>query len=123
MQKFGNPSVNAHRPRESGPSGIILLGVGLVFVFDLIGSANGDEPSRMAAPTRIPPASDPIRDSVEELRRAVEQRDGPVGDIEAMAEAILEALDTPADIDALRRRAMDFHVDRIVERYCEVLGV
>jgi glycosyltransferase involved in cell wall biosynthesis len=47
----------------------------------------------------------------------------PVGDIEAMAEAILETLDTPADIDALRRRAMDFHVDRIVERYCEVLGV
>jgi glycosyltransferase involved in cell wall biosynthesis len=47
----------------------------------------------------------------------------PVGDLEAMAEAILEALDAPADVDALRRRAMDFHVDRIVERYCEVLGV
>ena len=47
----------------------------------------------------------------------------PVGDIEAMAKGILEALDTPADVEALRRRAMDFHVDRIVERYCEVLGV
>lgn len=47
----------------------------------------------------------------------------PVGDVEAMAQAILETLDTPADADALRRRAMDFHVDRIVERYCEVLGV
>jgi glycosyltransferase involved in cell wall biosynthesis len=47
----------------------------------------------------------------------------PVGALEAMAEAILEALDAPADVDALRRRAMDFHVDRIVERYCEVLGV
>jgi glycosyltransferase involved in cell wall biosynthesis len=47
----------------------------------------------------------------------------PVGDIEAMAKAMLEALDTPPDADALRRRAMDFHVDRIVERYCEVMGV
>jgi glycosyltransferase involved in cell wall biosynthesis len=47
----------------------------------------------------------------------------PVGDREAMARAILEALDTRADGDALRRRALDFHVDRIVERYCEVLGV
>jgi glycosyltransferase involved in cell wall biosynthesis len=47
----------------------------------------------------------------------------PVGDLEAMAQAILDALDTPADADALRRRALDFHVDRIVERYCEVLGV
>ena len=47
----------------------------------------------------------------------------PVGEIEAMAQAILEALEAPADVAALRRRAMDFHVDRIVERYCEVLGV
>jgi glycosyltransferase involved in cell wall biosynthesis len=47
----------------------------------------------------------------------------PVGDTQAMAQAIVEALDAPADVDALRRRAMDFHVDRIVERYCEVLGV
>ena len=47
----------------------------------------------------------------------------PVGDIEAIAQAILDTLDSPADAEALRRRAMDFHVDRIVERYCEVLGV
>ena len=47
----------------------------------------------------------------------------PVGDIGAMAQAILEALEAPVDAAALCGRAMDFHVDRIVERYCEVLGV
>lgn len=47
----------------------------------------------------------------------------PVGDVAAMARAMLETLDSPANPEQLRQRAMDFHVDRIVERYREVLGV
>ncbi|MEM2568314.1 MAG: glycosyltransferase, partial [Candidatus Bathyarchaeia archaeon] len=34
----------------------------------------------------------------------------PVGDVEAMAKAILETLDNPPDRKALQQRAMDFHI-------------
>jgi glycosyltransferase involved in cell wall biosynthesis len=47
----------------------------------------------------------------------------PVGDDEALAGAIIEALDAPADRDALRARARDFDADRAVDRYLgELLG-
>lgn len=48
----------------------------------------------------------------------------PVGDHEAMAKAILEALenpDYPADREARLQRAMEFSVDVAVERYLKVL--
>jgi glycosyltransferase involved in cell wall biosynthesis len=45
----------------------------------------------------------------------------PVGDDEALAEAILVALEEPVDRDVLRSRAREFDVDRGVERYLDVL--
>lgn len=41
----------------------------------------------------------------------------PVGDAPALANAILDALLHPGDSDQLRSRAMDFHVDKIVDEY------
>jgi glycosyltransferase involved in cell wall biosynthesis len=46
----------------------------------------------------------------------------PVGDAEALAGAILRLLAAPGDREGLRRRAADFSVDRIVERYLAVLA-
>lgn len=47
----------------------------------------------------------------------------PVGDDEALAEAMLATLNHPVDPAPLKRRAMDFHVDRIVDRYRDVLDI
>ena len=47
----------------------------------------------------------------------------PVGNGEAMAEAMLATLDDPSHPERLRQRAMDFHLDRAVGRYLEVLGL
>jgi len=47
----------------------------------------------------------------------------PVGDIEALAAAMLATLDDPPDPGPLRRRATDYHVDRVVARYAELLGL
>ncbi len=47
----------------------------------------------------------------------------PVGDHEAMKEAMLRTLDDPPSPERLRRRAMEFHVDRVVDRYLRVLDV
>lgn len=44
-----------------------------------------------------------------------------VGDAEAMAQAMLETLDNPQSSERLRQRAVDFHVDRTVGLYREVL--
>jgi glycosyltransferase involved in cell wall biosynthesis len=45
----------------------------------------------------------------------------PVGDEEALAEAMQEALSEPHDPDRLRQRAMDFTVDKAVDNYLNVL--
>jgi glycosyltransferase involved in cell wall biosynthesis len=45
----------------------------------------------------------------------------PVGDDEALADAILEALEAPVDRGRLRSRAREFDVDRAVDRYLEIL--
>jgi glycosyltransferase involved in cell wall biosynthesis len=45
----------------------------------------------------------------------------PVGDPEAMAAAILATLDAPPDRDQLRRRAMDFGLDRAADAYAALL--
>jgi glycosyltransferase involved in cell wall biosynthesis len=47
----------------------------------------------------------------------------PVGDVEALAKAILEALDRPWDRDALHQRAQGFSVDAIVPQYMEVMRI
>ena len=47
----------------------------------------------------------------------------PVRDERAMADAILETLDNPSDRQALRARADDFHVDKITERYVDLMGL
>jgi glycosyltransferase involved in cell wall biosynthesis len=47
----------------------------------------------------------------------------PVGDHDAMARAILETLDHRLDANLLKARAMDFHVDKVVERYLQVMGL
>lgn len=46
----------------------------------------------------------------------------PVGDAAAMARAIEAALDGAAPTKALQARAFEFHVDRVVGRYREVLA-
>ncbi|MEX2430768.1 MAG: glycosyltransferase, partial [Dehalococcoidia bacterium] len=46
----------------------------------------------------------------------------PVGDAEALAEAILATLDAPVDPGALKARAAEFSVDRAVDLYLEVMG-
>ena len=45
----------------------------------------------------------------------------PVGDAEAMAEAMKQALIAPFDRDALQARAKDFSLEVIADRYLEVL--
>jgi glycosyltransferase involved in cell wall biosynthesis len=47
----------------------------------------------------------------------------PVGNVEALAQAIVEALDKSWDRDALRRRAQSFSLDTIVSQYLEVMGI
>jgi glycosyltransferase involved in cell wall biosynthesis len=47
----------------------------------------------------------------------------PIGDHPAMQQAMLQTLDDPPSPERLRRRAMDFHVDRVVDRYLSVLDV
>lgn len=47
----------------------------------------------------------------------------PVGNCEAMAQAILTTLDNPPDKPMLRARAGDFHVDKITDRYLDVMGL
>ena len=47
----------------------------------------------------------------------------PVGDAEAMAEAINAALDAPADRDALRHRAADFLPDIAARKYLDLLDL
>lgn len=46
----------------------------------------------------------------------------PVGDADAMAEAILRTLAEPFDRDMLRRRGCEFSVDRAVDAYLRLLG-
>ncbi len=45
----------------------------------------------------------------------------PVGDADALASAILEALDSPHDPDALKRRAADFALEGVAENYLRLL--
>jgi glycosyltransferase involved in cell wall biosynthesis len=45
----------------------------------------------------------------------------PVGDADALAHAILEALDSPRDPDALKRRAADFAPESVAENYLRLL--
>ena len=47
----------------------------------------------------------------------------PVGDVDAMARAIEESLEAPADPDRLVTRARDFELDRIACMYLETLGL
>ena len=46
----------------------------------------------------------------------------PVGDDEALAEAIMAILDKPPDARELRERAANFSVDQAVDRYEALLG-
>lgn len=45
----------------------------------------------------------------------------PVGDVEALAHAMQDALSQSHDTEALKRRAQDFSVDRIADQYLDVL--
>jgi glycosyltransferase involved in cell wall biosynthesis/peptidoglycan/xylan/chitin deacetylase (PgdA/CDA1 family) len=45
----------------------------------------------------------------------------PVGDADALARAILEALDSPRDPDALKQRAADFALEGVAENYLRLL--
>jgi glycosyltransferase involved in cell wall biosynthesis len=46
-----------------------------------------------------------------------------VGDPQALAEAMLSTLDAPPYPEALKARAMHFHVDSIVEHFLDVVGL
>jgi len=45
----------------------------------------------------------------------------PVGDVPALAKAMLSVLDAPPDPEQLRTRAADFSVDTSADRYLEFL--
>lgn len=45
----------------------------------------------------------------------------PVGDVDALAQAMLQALEEEHDTEALKRRAADFAVDKIAEQYLDVM--
>jgi glycosyltransferase involved in cell wall biosynthesis len=45
----------------------------------------------------------------------------PVGDADALARAILEALDSPHDPDALKQRVAEFALERVAEKYLRIL--
>ena len=47
----------------------------------------------------------------------------PVGDAEALAGAMLAALDSPGTPEAGRRRAMDFHIDSVWPVFAELAGI
>lgn len=47
----------------------------------------------------------------------------PVGNEDALAEAMLSSLEQPFDRDALMKRAKDFSVERISEQYLEYFGL
>lgn len=47
----------------------------------------------------------------------------PVGDVNALANSILEMLRNPTNSQLLQERALDFTVDNVVEQYLKVLGV
>ena len=47
----------------------------------------------------------------------------PVGDEDALADAMIAILNEPSDLAPMKRRALDFHVDRVVERYRDVLDL
>lgn len=47
----------------------------------------------------------------------------PLADVEALAQAILHALTSPVDREALQRRAKIFSIDSVVDRYLEVLNL
>jgi glycosyltransferase involved in cell wall biosynthesis len=46
-----------------------------------------------------------------------------VGNAEALAQAMLETLNSPPDAERLKARANDFHIDRIIEQYRQVLNI
>lgn len=46
----------------------------------------------------------------------------PVGDIDAMSEAISKAMSTPSDSKFLKERAQYFLVEKVVDRYLEYIG-
>jgi glycosyltransferase involved in cell wall biosynthesis len=46
----------------------------------------------------------------------------PVGSAEGMAQAILASMETPHSAETLHRRAEDFAMDRVMDRYLNVLG-
>lgn len=45
----------------------------------------------------------------------------PVGDVDALAHAMLQSLNEKHDTEALKRRAADFAVDKIAEQYLDVM--
>ena len=45
----------------------------------------------------------------------------PVGNVDAMAEAIKDALDSPFDPKILQKRAQDFDVKKIADEYLKVI--
>ncbi len=47
----------------------------------------------------------------------------PVGEVDALAEAILATLSQPTDPELLRQRAEAFSVETIVDQYLEVLKI
>jgi glycosyltransferase involved in cell wall biosynthesis len=47
----------------------------------------------------------------------------PVDDVEAMANAMVATLAAPPETALLQARANDFHVDRIVAQYCDLLCI
>jgi glycosyltransferase involved in cell wall biosynthesis len=45
----------------------------------------------------------------------------PIDDVDALANAMAEALTTPTDRELLRQRAADFSPDKVAEKYLQLL--
>jgi len=46
----------------------------------------------------------------------------PVGDAHSLAEAIVQVLERPPDRELLRKRGLEFNVERAVQQYLELLS-
>ncbi|MFU8779115.1 MAG: glycosyltransferase, partial [Roseovarius sp.] len=47
----------------------------------------------------------------------------PIGDIAALTQAMRATLDNPLPKETLKARAMDFHIDSVIKRYCALMQI
>ena len=76
----------------------------------------------LAAGCRVVSTDCPVGPA-EVLERGRQGQLVPVGDVEALGDAMLRAPSLPFDKEAALKRAMDFHVDRVWPQFAELAGL